>query len=837
MYDYIIKDHNKGAVFCGDRAFTYAQILQHSTLYAEYIRSAIGTRAERVMCVSNNTPEYIMAVLAIYRLGGVAIPVDVTANKKELRYMINDSRPEVIYVEADSEEKVRECVADVAAEDSSYAPYIFTPSQVDVSGVASVAVSPIAAGGVDDVMVIIYTSGTTGSPKGVMLTYGNLWYNVDAVCNQVNIFSTKDRTLLLLPMHHIFAFAGAFLAPLYSGGEIHIAESLAPESIISTLKKGRVTILIGVPRLYETFSKGIMAKINANPVARMLYGLCSAIGSQWLSRKVFKAVHDGFGGSMAYMVCGGAALPTEVGNIFKNLGFYILEGYGMSECAPIIAFTRPGERKVGYSGRMLPGCEYKIVENEELCVRGANMMKGYYKREVETAQVIRDGWLHTGDTAIYDERYGIKITGRIKEIIVTPNGKNINPAEIENEITQTSTAIKEIAVLLHDDILQAVVYPDLAAIHAETLSTMEEMVRGEIEEYNRAAMGYKRIMRYQIISQELPKTRLGKTQRFKLAQLMEAREEAPREDVSARTETFKALKRFVDEQTGLYANGDSHFEIDLALDSLGRVSLVAFIEDSFSLSISEAQLSEMSTLNLLAEYVEQNSQEINLSRGDMDWSQILQSGDGEVNLPKSGFTHWFTHGFISLMLSLFYRFRSTGKSNIPDGAVLFVANHRSGLDGMFVTTPLKWSVVRRTLFFAKDKHFQGGFKRFMAKNNNIILMNINTNVRESMQQMYQVLSQGHNVVIFPEGTRSKDGVLGDFKESFAILAQTLDIPVVPVVIRGSEGATYRSVRLPRLWRKISAEYLPPLKSAEGESAAEFTKRVEGIFAGNLQENK
>ena len=234
---------------------------------------------------------------------------------------------------------------------------------------------------------------------------------------------------MLLPLHHIFAFAGAFLAPLYSGGEVHIVETLTPESIIATLKSGRITILIGVPpRLYETLSKGIMAKINANIVARALYGLCSFVGSEWLSKRIFKAVHETFGGEMKYLVSGGAALPTEVAHIFKNLGFYILEGYGMTECAPMISFTRFGERKPGYSGRMLPGCEYKIVENDELCVRGANVMMGYYKREAETAQVVREGWLHTGDTAIYDEKYGVKITGRIKEIIVTPNGKKYKPS-------------------------------------------------------------------------------------------------------------------------------------------------------------------------------------------------------------------------------------------------------------------------------------------------------------------------------------------------------------------------------------------------------------------------
>ena len=163
-----------------------------------------------------------------------------------------------------------------------------------------------------------------------------------------------------------------------------------------------------------------------------------------------------------------------------------------------------------------------------------------------------------------------------------------------------------------------------------------------------------------------------------------------------------------------------------------------------------------------------------------------------------------------------------------------MANHRSGLDGSFVSTPLKWSTVRKTLFFAKDKHFQGGFKRFMAERNNIILMNINTNVRESMQQMYQVLEKGHNIVIFLEGTRSKDGKLGDFKESFAILSQALNVPVIPVVIRGSEGARYRRLPIPKFWRSISAEYLPATMPNDNESSQEFTQRVKQLFIDALE---
>lgn len=501
----------------------------------------------------------------------------------------------------------------------------------------------------------------------------------------------------------------------------------------------------------------------------------------------------------------------------------------------MISFTRPGEWRVGSCGRLLPGCEVKIGENSEICVRGANVMKGYYNRPAETAEVIREGWLHTGDTGYYHTKRGLYITGRIKEIIVTSNGKNINPNDIEHHILESSEFIKEVAVLLREGTLQAIVYPDMNAVRASTQCSVEELVKRDIERYNRTSMGYKRIMRFHIASMEIPKNRLGKIQRFKLEDMITAkRSQQQREDISQRSETYKLLKEFVDSLTGEYANSESHFEIDLALDSLGRISLISFVEESFGVAIAEEQLVNLSNLNLLSEYVEAMASDVEASDVEISWQDILEGTTSDLALPKSGVIHRFTHSLISVIISVLYRFRVFGQENIPEGATIFVANHRSGLDGALVSAKMKWSVVGKTLYFAKDKHFQSPFKRFMARNNNVILMNINTNVKESMQQMYRVLGKGHNIVIFPEGTRSKSGEMKEFKESFAILAKALNIPIVPVAISGSEAVTYDSVGLPRLGAEIVVDYLPQMKIEEEESCRDFAHRVASRIALKLK---
>ena len=665
-----------------------------------------------------------------------------------------------------------------------------------------------------------------------MLTYKNYWYNVDAVSNQVGIFNPDTRSILLLPLHHVFPFAGALLAALYIGGTVYIAENLIPETIVKTLVKGRITVMIGVPRLFEALSKGIMNKINASFAAKVMYKLAQLIGSRKFSKLVFKSVQDKFGGCMEYFVSGGAALPIETGRIFKTLGFYVLEGFGMTECAPMISFTRPGEWKIGYCGRLLPGLEMRLEESGEICVKGPNVMPGYYNRPEETAAIIRNGWLHTGDTGILHPKWGLKITGRIKEIIVTSNGKNINPVEIENVITQSSVAIKEMAVILHEDVLQAIIYPDMAVVRSNTGMSIEDTVRPEIEAYNKSAMNYKRIMRFHIISQELPKTRLSKIQRFKLHDFIStAKKEVVKDDISDKSEIYVALKQLVDNETKSYANGNDHFEIDLALDSLARVSLLASIEERFGIVIAESDFDNLSTLNILSQYVEKHYSKIN--NAQVSWKEIFESTDSNIELPKPGFLQWLIVANMKIGFSLFYRYRSAGVKDIPDGPCIFAGNHRSGFDGVFVSSRLKWRTIKKTYFFAKEKHFRSGFLRFLAKHNNIIIMDINSNIKTSVQQMYHVLKDGNNVVIFPEGTRSKDCVMKEFKDIFAILSAALNVPVVPVAIDGSESATYKSMRIPKFLSRISVSFLPAQYPIEGESTLDFKERVAAVISEKL----
>ncbi len=808
----LISKKEKFAITFKDDKYTYEQLLRYSQCYANVFASQ--PTLEKVLICAQNSPEWCFAFYGAMRCKAIVVPLDSQSTKKEIEYVINDCRPDIVFISDDKK--------DIFTDMNLYGARLMTKDDVVLSDDKSIPTTDIPMGEMDDTMLINYTSGTTGSPKGVMLTFRNVMFNIDAVSKQVPIFQEDSNVMVLLPLHHILPLLGSLVAPLYMGGTLHIAEAMNAESIIKTLNAGQVSIIIGVPRLYDMLVKGVMNKINASFVTRFLYKITKLIGSDAVSRTIFSSVHKKFGGHLKYLVSGGAALSVETATILKTLGLYVLEGYGMTETAPMISFTRPGKRKVGYAGELLPNIEVKIAENGEICVKGDNVMKGYYKREEETAQIIKDGWLHTGDMGILD-KYGLKITGRIKEIIVTSNGKNINPELLEKEFLANSSYVQEIGIFLSNDALHAAVRPQMVAIRQKSLEEMDSLIKEEVARFNAEQPQYKRIKQYHIMSEELPKTRLGKTQRFILPHIIDKpKTNIEQESLEGKSEIYKMLKKFIEDETNKIANENDHFEIDLSLDSLGKVSLLAYIENTFGINLNEEQIENLNTLAKLTDYIENNEHSFNTTT--ITWKDILAS-KVDVKLEKPGITQWCTYTFTKVLFSICYRFRFKGNKKLPKSPCIIVANHRCAIDGFLITYNFSRKDNKDIFFFAKEKHWRSKIAQFFARKNNIILMDINKNVRQSLQEMYAVLEKGKNIVIFPEGTRSKDNKMKKFKDTFAILSKELNIPIVPIAIAGSESACYGSSIIPKFRKKIDIEVLDPIMPDSNQSVESLRDKV------------
>jgi long-chain acyl-CoA synthetase len=791
------KHLNNIALITKDRSYTYRELLlkinQYSQLFAD-------KSYKKISIYSENREEWIFAFYAGWYNGCIVVPVDFLASTDDVSYILDDCNPEIIFYSNTTKEKIEKIQEKIG----------YKPVFQNFDSINTPEESPDFKWNVpqndEDTAVIIYTSGTTGSPKGVMLSYKNLLANIVAVSEKVEIFTDKRQVLMLLPMHHIFPLAGAMLAPLSVGGTIVMSPSMQSSDILETLKNNKVNIMIGVPRFYELLYKGLKAKIEAKLIGRVFYKIVKATGSKKVAKKIFKKVHEGFGGHVEYLVAGGAALNLEVGRYFKTLGFYVLEGFGMTEAAPMITFPRPERVKLGSVGQALPGLTMEIRDGE-IVAKGPNIMKGYYNRPEETAEVLKDGWLYTGDLGRMDKEGFLYITGRKKDIIVLPNGKNINPTELEIKLEKIDV-VKEAGVFNHKGMLHAVIIPEYDVLSNKEVKNPDLYFKEQVmPEFNKELTSYKRIMKFSLTKEEIPRTRLGKIQRFKLIELFEKPVKDKKEAEQMDYEEYFAIKSFLESQVDMTISPDDHLEFDIALDSLGKITLIDFIDRTFGVKIEEEHLLKFPSIRQMVEHIKENKV---FQKFEMpNWSDILKEKI-HLKLPKTWPTQTFLIKSFKNIFKVYFRFKGEGLENIPEGPAIITPNHQSYIDGLFVTAFLKRSIIKQTYFYAKRKHVKNRFLNFMASKNNVIVMDVNLDLKESIQKMAEVLKQGKKIIIFPEGTRSKNGELGEFKKTFAILSKELNVPVVPVAISGAHNALPVGSRFPKPFTKIRVNFLKPV---------------------------
>ncbi len=794
---------NKGekvAIQANEKTITYnalgERIAQFSSLYKADSTNKVGIFSE-------NRLGWIYSFYSAWNNNSIAVGIDYLSTVKEVAYILNDCKPEVIFVSENKKQDLEQALKDV-----NYSPKLIVIDEYEDAMLNTEDEFPEINPDREKTAVIIYTSGTTGNPKGVMLSFGNILANVYAVSKEVEIFKSTDTVLMLLPLHHIFPMLGTMVMPLFAGGKVALSPSMASEDIIKTLQECKVTLLIGVPRLYTAIRKGIKDKINQSKVASALFKLAENVNSKAFSKLIFGAVHKKFGGHIRYMVSGGAALETEIGSDFKTLGFEVLEGYGMTEAAPMISFTRPGKVKIGSPGFILPSCEVEIRDGE-IVARGKNIMQGYYNRPEETAEVLQNGWLYTGDLGHIDDKGYIYITGRKKEILILSNGKNINPTEIEYKLENYAAFVKEVGVYQSGDQFKAIVVPtDELFYQHKDKSYLYQLVKKEvIEDYNKQCASYKKIMDITILDGELPRTRLGKIRRFKLAELENIQETVVEEEVQVDLAEFNIIAHYLEEEKHKKVLPNHHLELDLGLDSLDKVSFQVFLNSTFGVDIDPGELVHFNNVLELSEYLHENRKKMEVEK--VDWTKILKE-KVHISLPKTWFTGRVLVKMSKFFFSMYFGLKGKGLKNIPDEPCIIAPNHQSYFDGLFVASFLKSRIIKNTYFYAKEKHVSKRWLKFVANRNHVIIMDLNKDLKESIQKMGEALKKKKNLIIFPEGTRTKNGNLGDFKKTFAILSRELNVPVVPVSIKGAFDVLPKGSKFPKPFKKVVVEFLEPV---------------------------
>ena len=518
---------------------SYAGLLGRARRLAETLHAQGIRPGDRVGLVRENAPDWPELYFGIVGCGAVAVPMDPKLRAQEVAHILADSGavaaviapknyPLFREIEARQETLRHVWLLDAPAPPPAPSRRVRYASWTEA--VEAVA-EPAPGCGVwerhplrdADLASLIYTSGTTGRQKGVMLSHGNFAANALACIEAIHIRS-DDNFLLVLPLFHAFAFTANLLLPVGAGACISFVESI--KTMGENMREVSPTVLMAVPLLLDKLLLRIEGRVKENPLARVLLAL-------GVRGPVRRRVAQSLGGALRLVVSGGAPCDPEVLRGLRRFGLEAIEGYGLTEAAPVVSFNPPGAVRIGTVGRPLPGIELRILEPGaggvgEIALRGPNVMAGYYRNPEAGAEVLRDGWLATGDLGFVDADGYLTISGRKKALIVNREGKNIYPEEVEQQLHKSPYILESLVLAYRDagesvgEKVGAIVVPRQDAIDAHaaqqnrrfTERETDEFVRAEVQRVARDIADYKRPRRVQIRSEELEKTSTGKVKRY-----------------------------------------------------------------------------------------------------------------------------------------------------------------------------------------------------------------------------------------------------------------------------------------------------------------------------------
>ncbi len=495
-------------------SITYHAFEEDVRTFAAFLKHSGINSKERVAILSENRPGWYLADMAILNLGAITVPLYPSLPANQIEYILNNCSAKALVVSNTLQlgkilsiwQNLPELTLIVVMNrlDEPMEEAIDL-NQAKAEGKRVLAEKPWIINGTlvepDDVATIIYTSGTTGVPKGVMLTHKNICENVKS-CSSVIRLDDSDCGLSFLPLSHAYERTGGYYLLFACGASIYMAESV--ETITLNMTEARPTIMFTVPRLFDRIKTSILKGISKeNTIKQKIFYWALKTGKQYhkeinekgktaqlltfqhtlAGKLVYNKIKSTFGGRLRYFVSGGAALPQKVGEFFEALDISILEGYGLTETAPVTHVNQPGKIKYGTVGPAVDKVEVMIAADGEILLKGPNIMKGYWNDKEGTSEVIKDGWFYSGDIGEIDRDGYLKITDRKKHIIVTSGGKNITPMPIETLISESPYVDQVIVIGEKRPFLIALIVPEFiklkefAATANITFSTNKELIQ------------------------------------------------------------------------------------------------------------------------------------------------------------------------------------------------------------------------------------------------------------------------------------------------------------------------------------------------------------------------
>src|SRR3989454_727620 len=812
----------------------YADVLDHvNAIVIEFQKHGIQ-RGDKVGILMENIPQWVFVLLGAMRMGAVTVPLATMLRENSLCLIARHAGCKTIVADEPNWEKAAAVCDEIKCKLAS--PFgrgrNVSPPDVPGEGTGWAGIwdpyparqpagcrAALSQGEREDTAIIVYTSGTTGNPKGVELTFDNLNHEIRGAIELLEI-TPNHRILSVLPFSHVLPLIANALGPLCAGAAVVFLDSISPQRIIDAFHHHRITLFVCVPQFFYLLHKRIFSQVESRPFPiRMLFlwmkALAERINKPAVRRKLFSKIHDAIGPDLWLLASGGSHFDTRVAQDLHDLGYTVLQAYGLTETSAAATITPIGDNHIGTVGVPLRGVTVRIDSPNdegvgEVWIRGPVLMKGYYRAPDQTAEAIYDGWLRTGDLGFIDREGALSITGRSKDVIVLANGKNVYPEELETHYAQ-SPFIKEICIvgIPEDDhapageVLHAIVVPEMDEFRRRGQTAIMEMIRFDIENLSKQVPTYYRIHSLSVRNEPFARTVTRKLKRFEIqTEELERRkmradqpaqpagEDHPRfkEKVGA---TVAKLVRETKPEVGPL-DPRMNIELDLAYDSLSRVELLSLAEARLGVNIAEHKAARIFTLGELIDAFEAASAAE--SAGGWTWKEILNVPPGdELNrhyvLNKRYLLDPFafvTMRIVKLLSRVFFRLRYYGLENLPQRMPFLICpNHESFLDGPLLAAILPRRVIYNMFIHGYSDYWDNAFSRRLAKVCNIVAIDPNVNLIRAMQLGAMGLKYGRVLLIFPEGTRSIDGHVQEFKKGAAILAFEIGVPIVPVGIRGT----------------------------------------------------
>jgi len=753
--------------------WTYEQLASNVNSLAHCLRGEYGLESgDRILVRAVNSPLLAALYLAAMQARLVLVPLDPSSSVDFMRAVAKSAGVSAVFYTGK--------VADMPG-----------LPQIDMSTLKldSCTRSLMPLPSPEDLVEILFTSGPTGKPRGVMLTHDNILSNVLSTSEIVD----RDRhwrMLSALPLSHMLEQTVGLYAPLHLGSTVYYGVGLNPAHIRKAMRRHRITSMVVVPKLLELLTQGMEREIrHRGQWSRwQLLNRISKHLPMRLRRMLFGSIHRQLGGEFECFISGGAHLDTMLWQKWERIGIKVIQGYGATECSPVITSNTQFRRLRDSVGTALSGIETRLSEEGELQVRGRNVTAGYWQDEQSSRQAFTgDGWYRTGDLATQDNQGNVFLHGRLNDTIVLSNGMNIFPQDLET-VLESEASVKSAVVLGLDtpsgdtQIVAAVVLDDPAGDPSYRQGIAETAARSA-----NARLGpHQRIAHVRIWEgDDFPRTQAGTVRRPEVRGVLTTQIDMPaRADgrSPAPGAALDDLRRVVSSVGGTSETElrlDTKLNEDIGLTSLTQVELLVSLEKTFGTSIDDERFAEVVNLGDLLELVETGG--------------CATTASPYRKWPLHQPAIWLRNLLQKMLVFNLHRlvahpFQVRGVENLANAKlpVLFIANHSSHIDTLSIIRALPVVIRKKTAVAAAADYF---FKSNLAGSATSLLLNTfpfsrGAQVRRSLEYCADLVQAGWSILIFPEGTRSTTGELLPFKGGIGLLAEKLRVPIVPVVVYG-----------------------------------------------------